>query len=252
MSAHPSNRSFGAFVRGAAFGAAAMYMLDPDRGRRRRAIARDKTARLVAEAEATLCEASRDLANRAHGARARARHWVHGDAHTDDLRLIERVRARLGRVVTHPHAIQIGARDARVTVSGPILAHEVAPLLAVVRAVPGVTGVDEHLVVHAQPGSVPSLQGTGRRRNAPRELPAFDTPAARAAALVGGGLLVLLGLARRSAGGLVLAGLGAGLAARGTHRPARNTAASGPDHGPPAAAPRSEAEPVDQALDGTP
>ena len=244
MFAQPSNRRFGAFVRGAAFGAAAMYMLDPDRGRRRRAVARDRTARLVAEAGETLCEASRDLANRASGARARARHWMHGDAQIDDLRLIERVRARLGRVVTHPHAIQVGARDARVTLSGPILAHEVAPLLAVVRAVPGVRDVDEHLVVHAQPGSVPSLQGTGRRRYGPRDLPAFSTPAARAGALVGGGLLVLLGLARRSAGGLVLAGLGAGLVARGSHKPARNAAETVPDAAAPPTGSRSDAESV--------
>jgi hypothetical protein len=218
MSARHSNRSLSSFLRGAAFGAVAMYMLDPDKGRRRRALARDRTASLFTDAGETLCEAGRDIANRAHGAQARALRWIQGDAAIDDLRLIERVRAHIGRVVSHPHAIQVGARDAWVTVSGPILANEVEPLLATVRGVPGVRGVEEHLAVHAEPDSVPSLQGTGRRRGNPDF---SNAPAVRAAALLSGGFLVLYGLARRSASGLVLAGLGAGLTAHGTRRPAR-------------------------------
>lgn len=218
MAAGHSTGSLGSFLRGAAFGAAAMYMLDPDKGRRRRAVARDRTASFFTDAGETLCEAGRDLANRAQGAQARALQWMHSEEITDDLRLIERVRARIGRVVSHPHAIQVGAREAMVTVSGPILADEVGPLLATVRNVPGVRGVEDHLVVHADPDSVPSLQGTRHRRGT---ADVSNLPAVRAAALLSGGFLVLYGLAQRSAAGLVLAGVGAGLAARGTRRPAR-------------------------------
>jgi hypothetical protein len=219
MSAH-SNRGLSALLRGAAFGAAAMYVLDPDKGRRRRAIARDKATSLLTEAAETVREAKRDITNRAQGARARAFQWRHRHQITDDLRLIERVRARVGRVVSHPHAIQVGASDARVTLSGPILADEVQGLIAAVKRVPGVLGVDEHLVVHAHPGSVPSLQG-GRNRRAQGGL-LGNAPVVRAAAVVGGGLLVLYGLTRRSKTGVALVGIGVALAARGTRRPALN------------------------------
>ena len=169
MDARYSNRSLSSFLRGAAFGAAAMYLLDPDKGRRRRAIARDKAASLLADAGETLCEATRDVANRAQGAGARALRSLHREENSDDLRLIERVRARIGRVVSHPHALQVGARDGLVTLSGPILVSEAGALFAAVRRVPGVSGIDDHLVVHAHPGSVPSLQGTGRRRGGPSD-----------------------------------------------------------------------------------
>jgi gas vesicle protein len=223
MSARHSNRSLSSFLRGAAFGAAAMYVLDPDKGRRRRAIARDKAASFLADAGETFREATRNVANRAQGARARAVRSLHRDETSDDLRIIERVRARIGRVVSHPHAVQVGARNGLVTLSGPILADEAGALFASVRRVPGVSGIDDHLVVHANPGSVPSLQGSGRRRGGPSDRFISDTaPVVRAAALVSGGLLVLYGLTQRSTTGLALAGLGAGLAARGARRLSRN------------------------------
>jgi BON domain-containing protein len=223
MFAQHSNGSLSSFLRGAAYGAAAMYILDPDKGRRRRAIARDKAASFLADAGETVREAARDITNRAQGARARAWRSLHRDEIADDLRLIERVRARIGRVVTHPHAIQVGARDGHVTLSGPILAGEVQALVAAVRAVPGVSGVDEHLAVYAHSGSVPSLQGAGRRRGGQVDLLASDaSPVVRAAALVAGGFLVLYGLTHRSASGLALASVGAGLAARGARRLPRN------------------------------
>lgn len=251
MFAQHSNRSLRSFLRGAALGAAAMYMLDPDKGRRRRAIARDKTARFLTDAGETVCEATRDIANRAHGARARARRTLHRDTVSDDLRLIERVRACIGRVVSHPHAIQVGARDALVTLSGPILAGEVQALLATVRAVPGVSAVDDHLVVHAHPGSVPSLQGGGRRRGGDSDLFGFNpTPVVRAAALVGGGLLMLYGLTQRSATGLALAGLGAGLASRSTRRPGRNASSSGRNDSSPARESGAGSGAIEHAGDG--
>jgi len=44
-------------------------------------------------------------------------------------------------------------------VSGPVLAHEKAALLAAIRTVWGVNGVEDLLVVHDHPESIPSLQG---------------------------------------------------------------------------------------------
>ena len=202
-------------LRAAALGAIAMYLLDPDNGRRRRAIARDKAMSLVQHAGEVVTAAGRDIANPGRGVQASAMQRLRGDETADDLQLIERVRARIGRVVSHPHAIQVGARDGRIVLSGPVLAHEVGALVGAASAVRGVRGVDEYLDVHDAPGSVPSLQGEGRRRNARGGPQSLRGPEARAAAVLGGGMLVLAGLARGSATGLLLAALGAGLAAQG-------------------------------------
>lgn len=62
-------------------GVAAMYLLDPERGRRRRALLRDQ----VAHARRVLSERAgskaRDLSNRAHGLAAEARRIPEGVQH---------------------------------------------------------------------------------------------------------------------------------------------------------------------------
>ena len=199
-------------------GAAAMYALDPDKGRRRRAIARDKARSFAAGTRDAVGVTRRDVAHRMQGLRARARHLFVRRPAPDDLQLIERVRARMGRQVSHSHAIQVGAHRGCVTLSGPILAHEAEPLLETVRGVFGVIGVEDRLVVHEHPESVPSLQGGSVRANGSGH--ANWPPALRAAAVAGGALLALYGYGRRTLPGCALIGVGAALAARGaTNQP---------------------------------
>src|SRR5690242_5809786 len=126
--------AFAKVLAGTLLGAAVMFLLDPDKGRRRRAIARDKAVSLLGDARDIVGVATRDATHRIAGLRARARRLVSRGEVPDDLRLIERVRARMGRLVSHPHAVQVGANNGRVTLSGPILAHEVERLLGAVRA----------------------------------------------------------------------------------------------------------------------
>lgn len=220
MRSHPSLASF---LRGAAVGAAAMYVLDPDKGRRRRAIVRDKSLRLLADAGDVFAAAGRDLGNRVRGARASAAQHVLQAVPRDDLQLIERVRARIGRVVSNPHAIQVGAHDGRVMLSGPVLAAEAGALVDATRAVPGVVSVDDHLDVHATPGSVPSLQGAHPRvRSRAQALGHQATPLQRAATILGGAVIALYGLSRRSLTGVALAGIGTSLAAQAARRAAED------------------------------
>ena len=56
-----------ALFGGLGIGAALMYMLDPGRGARRRAVARDKAAKYARIAGERLGKRSRDLKNRARG-----------------------------------------------------------------------------------------------------------------------------------------------------------------------------------------
>src|SRR5687767_11451329 len=62
-----SHRSLHGFLVSAALGAAAMYVLDPDKGRRRRALARDKVRSLVTDSGELLSAAARDARFRAQG-----------------------------------------------------------------------------------------------------------------------------------------------------------------------------------------
>jgi hypothetical protein len=80
----------------------------------------------------------------------------------DDETLVERVRARLGRACSHPHAIDVYARDGEVTLRGPILAEEVDQVIAAARRVRGVRAVINELTPHRSADGVPSLQGRGR------------------------------------------------------------------------------------------
>src|ERR671914_1002093 len=179
-------------LMGGALGALAMYFLDPHEGRRRRARTRDK----MVHAGKRLNEASkvtaRDTVHRAYGMIAATRKLFKHEEVADDV-LIERVRAELGRVVSHPHAVEVAADRGHITLSGPILSEEVRPLLRCVRHVPGVKAVSDRLTVYegAEAQHVSSLQGGHPRPGARFELLQENwSPAARlAAGTVGAGLV---------------------------------------------------------------
>jgi len=217
MKSHADNTRFLApFMGAAALGAAAMYILDPDRGRRRRAVLRDKFKRSIGDAGDLARVSARDAGHRVQGIGAIVRRLFAPAAPTDDLVLIERVRARMGRVVSHPHAIQIGARAGRVVLSGPILASEAQRLVRAVRSVWGVIDVDDQLVVHERPESIPSLQGAGRRNAMRSEITRERwTPALRVASVLGGTALAVCAARQRGWPALALGVLAFGFGARG-------------------------------------
>ena len=208
-----THHGLASIIGSVALGAVAMYAFDPDKGRRRRALARDKAYSLMLDTRHAAGATKRDVAHRLDGLQARARRLWSTRPTADDLQLIERVRARMGRMVSHPHALQVGALRGRVTVSGPVLAHEKASLLAAVRTVWGVHGVEDLLVVHDHPESIPSLQGGSDPFAVhPHE---HWPPALRATALSGGVLIALFGARQRSLAGVALAAAGIALALRG-------------------------------------
>ncbi|HEU5249445.1 MAG TPA: BON domain-containing protein [Thermoanaerobaculia bacterium] len=158
----------GAMVLGGlGLGAALMYVLDPERGKRRRALVRDKTARAAHKARERLDARSRDLRNRARGAAAEVKSRVRREDVPDSV-LEERVRAEIGRVVSTPGAIDVSVIARTATLSGPVLASEVDELVARVRGVRGIEDVENRLAVYETPEEVPALQG-GRNRWSPAE-----------------------------------------------------------------------------------
>ena len=211
-----TTQAWGKWLAGAAIGAAAMYLSDPDRGRRRRALIRDKMVSTAHRSGNAIGVASRDLANRMQGMRAKTgRLFSRRGKTTDDQHLIERVRAKVGRAVSHPHAIKVHAQDGSIILSGPVFAHEKQQLLEAIRSVPGVYSIDDALQVHERAEGVPSLQGEGRPRQLHTSILQSNWPPAwRAAATIGGGALGAYGMRHRSVLGLAAAAVGIGLLAR--------------------------------------
>ncbi|GAA5058684.1 putative membrane protein [Thermocatellispora tengchongensis] len=154
---------------GACAGAAAAYLLDPDRGRARRARLRDKTGHTVHVMRNGGGVLARDLSNRGRGVAGNARYRIAG-RRVDDRVLHERVRAELGRHVAHPHAVQVQVRDGAVTLTGDVLEGQDRQARKAVRRVPGVRRVETRWTVHRDTAGVPQLQGRGRPREPVPEL----------------------------------------------------------------------------------
>jgi osmotically-inducible protein OsmY len=149
------------FAAGLALGAGIMFLLDPDRGNRRRALVRDKAVRAGHSLDDAATELSQELRDRTRGALHETRARLREET-VDDRVLEERVRAELGRLVTHPGSVEVHARDGTVTLRGPVLADEADRLLAGTRRVRGVQQVENFLNIEEEAGKIPGLQGEGR------------------------------------------------------------------------------------------
>jgi len=216
MNQHNGNRRTAGVIAAAGLGALLMYLLDPQQGRRRVALARDRGAHLARVGRETADVGLRDLGHRTSGLIARVRAALRR-APPSDVVLVERVRARLGRVVSHPHAVEVAASDGRVTLAGPVLKSEHGPLLHAVRAVRGVRELRSHLDVHERAGRLPALQGGNRRSHPQMEFMQENwAPGPRLLALGAGCALAGYGFARRGWRANALGLIGIALAARAT------------------------------------
>jgi hypothetical protein len=196
------------FAGGMGIGTIVMYLLDPDRGKRRRALVRDKLVSATRKTGEGIEITARDLSNRARGIATSVRsRFTSSD--TNDAVLVDRVRSKLGRTVSHPHAIEVIAEEGNVTLRGPILEAEADKLLSCVKQIQGVNDVSNNLEVHKEAGNHPALQGGRTRQGHQFEfLQENWSPAARFVAGPAGLSIAIFGGSRRDA-------LGAGLGAAG-------------------------------------
>ena len=181
-------------LSGIAIGAVAVSVFDPSRGARRRALLRDKAIRAGRITGDAFETTMRDLTNRTRGFAAETQGWI-ADRAVDDARLLERVRASLGRVSSHPRSVDVEVQGGQVTLRGPALYSEVQDLLSMAAGVRGVRSVINELEPHDSPGTLPALQGKGRVAGPRLDLlQSRWAPATRAlvgaAALAAGGLAV--------------------------------------------------------------
>jgi uncharacterized membrane protein len=199
---------------GIGLGLGLVYVLDPQRGRRRRARIRDKAVRTTHKTVHAADAAGRDIANRVAGTTAEVRAAFRGEEIDDDV-LVERVRAKLGRVVSHPHAITVTAQNGVITLSGPVLQAEIPRLLRTVEGIRGVRDVVSQLEEHKHADNVPSLQGGSTPPGVVSDVWQREwAPATRVIAAAGGLALATVGAQRRDIPGWLLLTGGVSLLAR--------------------------------------
>jgi uncharacterized membrane protein len=197
----------------AGIGAGCMYLFDPDRGKRRRAELRNNAKHINHIAIEAAGKTQRDLRNRLLGVRAEIGSLVCSEAVADDV-LKARIRSKLGRLVSHPHAIEVKVVDGRAILTGPILAAEVVPLFEVISGIAGLKSIENLCELH-ESADIPALQG-GKLRGGERFGP-FRTswsPTTRLMAGLAGGALTIYGGKRRGALGSAMSAVGVGMLAR--------------------------------------
>ena len=147
-----------ALLTAASIGAGAMYLLDPDRGARRRGLLRDKAVRFTRVTRCSLGQLSRDLRNRATGVISEIRaSTTTGDV--ADSVLVNRIKSQLGKYPVHHRSILIDANGGAVTLSGDVLQSEAGKIVAAVSSVRGVKDVINHLAIHETATGIPGVQG---------------------------------------------------------------------------------------------
>ena len=200
-------------VSAAGVGAGLMYMFDPDRGKRRRALVRDKMTHAAKIAGDVAGRTGRDVRNHVRGVFAEAVSLFRTRDVSDDV-VKARVRAKLGRVVSHPSAIEVKSVNGSIILRGPILAAEEHPLLESVAVIHGVKNIENLLDLHDQAGDIPALQGGRPRKESWGVLKGNWSPTTRLLAAAGGGALALYGARRRGMFGSALGSLGLGVVLR--------------------------------------
>jgi hypothetical protein len=195
-------------ILGAGIGATSMFLLDPVRGARRRALIRDKAAFARRKSVDAAGATWRDFNNRMAGLKARARSLFSEEA-IDDATLKERVKAALGRVTAHHRAISVNVADGSIRLSGDALASEAGSIVSAVNRVRGVASVQSNLRTYASAQNIPMLQGGSSR---PGRWISWIRRSWSPTALVAAGAAIAIGAVAMSRGG------GNVLSAAGGHR----------------------------------
>jgi len=128
-------------------GVGLMYLLDPNRGRARRAYLVDQVTGVVTQTGKAFRSTGRHLRNQMRGVSAQTRTRFSGPAdYVPGDQLLQRVRSELGHVSKNSRQIQVMTDSAgTVTLTGEVLARECQQLVAAVHRIPGVREVVNQL-----------------------------------------------------------------------------------------------------------
>jgi hypothetical protein len=156
----------GSFLLGGVAGATLAYMLDPDRGRRRRVMARERFAATLRRGGRRTRRLGRRLGADAYGVKQKVTHLRPEDSGpTDDVTLTRRVESELFRDPDLPKGrINISAQNGVVVLRGALeRPDQINDLETRVRKVHGVHAVENflHLQGTPAPNKVEALQADG-------------------------------------------------------------------------------------------
>jgi hypothetical protein len=151
-----------ALLSGLGLGVGLMYFLDGNNGKRRRTTVADKLGSWARTGACAVSDASKDARNRLKGVAHEAAKKLHPSEAATGGQLAGQIRSRMGRLVSHPHAIDVSVEDDRVVLEGPILTKEADVLVSAVRSMPGVGRLDDRLSRFESAEGVPALQGESR------------------------------------------------------------------------------------------
>lgn len=168
----------------AALGAGAMFYLDPDNGRRRRAQVGDRACSMTNDARDYLDKQAKRGTDQLQGMMSRIRGRLTSPPPSDQ-QLQGQIRSHLGRVVSYPRAVETDVQQGRVILRGDVLADEFNLLMAELWSLPGVTAVDSQLALHTESALVPAFAGKPRRITKAR-LRSLGRGITSAAAVAGG------------------------------------------------------------------
>ncbi|MEO6195001.1 MAG: BON domain-containing protein [Thermoanaerobaculia bacterium] len=193
---------------GAGLGAGLMYLLDPQGGRGRRALARDKSVSALKNGGKAAAKTSRQLGNKSKELVSQAGSKLRqSDLVENGGALLEQVQRKVRRAVSHPTAIEAAVEEGRVILNGFILASELAGLLAVIEAIEEVTEVQNQLEIHELAADLAAFRSSGAKR--------WKGPATRVLTGGTGSALAYAGLKRKDPLGAALGAIGLGLLAHG-------------------------------------
>jgi len=134
-----------ALAAGVGLGAGLMYLFDPKRGRSRRSRLIGEATGLLHRSENRLEKHGRDLLNRMQGFGVRVAEEMAPEEPPSDEVLLERIRSRMGHLVSNPHEVEVRVEKGVVTLEGRLAHPERRRLREEVSAMNGVKRLNAHL-----------------------------------------------------------------------------------------------------------
>jgi hypothetical protein len=165
-------RQVNGFPFGLLIGAAAMYFMDSRSGSRRRALVRDKVNHWQKAGIESFEKQTRNISNRFYGMLVEAQHWLdRRKEEVDDTILVQRIRSKMGRVLSHPKMVHVEVLNGRVKLSGYALGSELPRLYDSIRHVRGVRSIMENkiqsVIDEREMSSFASNQSRSQKMNVP-------------------------------------------------------------------------------------
>ncbi len=131
-------------------GGGLMYLFDPQAGNRRRAIARDRTRKLVRKTSHRSLQLFRHSRNRASGVLSLLVRNLISTGGVSDRKVLGRIKSSLGRSIKQPHAVAVVVKNGAVMLRGYLDRHEISKVVQAVQEIPGVRAIENQIIDKSQ------------------------------------------------------------------------------------------------------